>query len=364
MMRDKTEQEAKELAFQLGDRYISIQETSEGYDYTIYDMDFRELDGGVYDDPDMTIKEVLSEIELDLKEPMHRTKLEGNIYSYDELIPVNFEELTEKAEYAEMHWLEKHTKRIAEERRTVEKFKAKTNEMFHEINGLAQEDIELNVYFYLQSKIDWYQMPIELVGLAIYGSRCRGLEREGSDLDIVVEYTGSETEDDLFNAFNEDGFMIGGVKVDINPITEEKTGTLGVYLPKAETFMAKKQAVQQKEKESIVTFTVSECSEFHNLGEYHENIESIDKAISIFNKIPPGRMNGIPGIGINIHITGTKAYEDISTDILCGRTIDLGILEYMPEIAANHNAMAAIEDMIARLPDVEVVGSLEKWKTV
>lgn len=186
MMRDKTEQEAKELAFQLGDRYISIQETSEGYDYTIYDMDFRELDGGVYDDPDMTIKEVLSEIELDLKEPMHRTKLEGNIYSYDELIPVNFEELTEKAEYAEMHWLEKHTKRIAEERRTVEKFKAKTNEMFHEINGLAQEDIELNVYFYLQSKIDWYQMPIELVGLAIYGSRCRGLEREGSDLDIVV----------------------------------------------------------------------------------------------------------------------------------------------------------------------------------
>ena len=234
MMRDKTEQEAKELAFQLGDRYISIQETSEGYDYTIYDMDFRELDGGVYDDPDMTIKEVLSEIELDLKEPMHRTKLEGNIYSYDELIPVNFEELTEKAEYAEMHWLEKHTKRIAEERRTVEKFKAKTNEMFHEINGLAQEDIELNVYFYLQSKIDWYQMPIELVGLAIYGSRCRGLEREGSDLDIVVEYTGSETEDDLFNAFNEDGFMIGGVKVDINPITEEKTGTLGVYLPKCQ----------------------------------------------------------------------------------------------------------------------------------
>lgn len=357
MMIGKTEgQEVKELAFQLGNRYISIQETSEGYDYTIYDMNYRELDGGVYDNPDMTIREALSEIELELKEPMHRTKLEGNIHSYDELIPINFEELSEKAEYAEMHWLEEHTKRIAEEHRIVEKFKAKTKEMFHKINGLTQEDIELNVYSYLQSKIDWYQMSIELVELAIYGSRCRGMEKEGSDLDIVVEYTGSEREDDLFNAFNEDGFMIGGVKVDINPITEEKTGTLGFYLPMAEAFLT--------EKRSIITFTVSECSEFHGLGEYHENIESIDKAISIFNKIPPRRMNGIPSIGINIHEVGTESHEDTSIDILCGSTVDLEVLDYMPEITNNHKAIAAIEDMIARLPNVEVVGSLERWKTV
>ncbi len=36
------------------------------------------------------------------------------------------------------------------------------------------------------------------------------------------QYKGKEHEDDLFNAFNEDGLMIGGVKVDINPITEGK----------------------------------------------------------------------------------------------------------------------------------------------
>lgn len=49
-------QETKELAFQLGDRYICIQETSEGYDYTIYDMNYLELDGGVYDNPNITIR--------------------------------------------------------------------------------------------------------------------------------------------------------------------------------------------------------------------------------------------------------------------------------------------------------------------
>ena len=63
------------------------------------------------------------------------------------------------------------------------------------------------------------------------------MEKEGSDLDIVVEYTGHKAEDDLFNIFNEDGLMIGGIKVDINPITEEKTGTLGSYLQMAETLL-------------------------------------------------------------------------------------------------------------------------------
>lgn len=241
MTKRSEEFEETELAFQLADRYICIQESSEGYDYTIYDMNYRELDGGVYDNPNISIIEALYEIELDLKEPMHRSKLEGSIRSYDKLIPIDFEALRENVEYTEMDWLKNHAKKTAEEHRVVEEFKAKTSERFHKINGLTQEDIELNVYAYLQSKIDEYQIAINLVGIAIYGSRCRGLEKEGSDLDIVVEYTGHKAEDDLFNIFNEDGLMIGGIKVDINPITEEKTGTLGSYLQMAETLLEEEQ---------------------------------------------------------------------------------------------------------------------------
>lgn len=356
-------QETKELAFQLGDRYICIQETSEGYDYTIYDMNYLELDGGVYDNPDITIREALSEIELDLKEPIHCSKLEGNIHFYDELIPMDFEELTEKVENAEMNRFKEHTRAIEEERRAVDEFKVTTSKMFHEINGLTPEDIELNVCSYLQSKIDQYQISVKIIGVAIYGSRCRGMERESSDLDIVVEYIGYETEDNLFNIFNEDGFMIGGVKIDINPITEEKTGTLGEYLQVAEAFLLEKQANQSEKGQTIVTYTVAECSEFHGLGEFHENIESADKAISIFNRIPPERMNGIPGIGINVHVAGTESYEDVSIDILVGGIVDLEILDYVPEITNNPKAITAIEDLIAKLPDTEVRGSLEGWKT-
>ena len=362
--------EETELAFRLADRYISIQEATEGYDYTIYDMNYRELDGGVYDNPDITIRQALDEIVTDLKEPMHRSELEGNIHTYDELIPIDYDELTEKAEQEAKHGIENRIRKEAEERKTVADFKARTEELFHGINGQTQEDIELSVYAYLQSKIDEYGINIELVDAAVSGSRCRGLEEAASDLDVVVEYRGRESEDDLFNAFNEDGFTIGGVKVDINPITEGKTGTLGEYLPGVEAYLAEKRAAlqekaaeqAQEEKQTVVTLTVAECGEFHNFGEYHENIAGVEEAIAIFNRIPPERMNGIPSIGINIHTEGTESYEDTQMDIVSGRVADLEILDYVPDITDNPKAVEVIAELIDKLPDIEVRGSLEKWQ--
>lgn len=93
---DASGREETELAFQLADRYISIQEASEGYDYTIYDMGYWKLDGGVYDNPDITIRQALDEIVADLKEPAHRSALEGNIQADDELIPIDYDGLMEK----------------------------------------------------------------------------------------------------------------------------------------------------------------------------------------------------------------------------------------------------------------------------
>lgn len=460
-----TEKQETELAFQLADRYISIQEVSDGYDYTIYDMDYRELDGGVYDNPDITIRQALDEIVADLKEPTHRGELEGSIQADDELIPIDYDGLMEKAEQAEKEHLEERIKNEvpeAAESKVIADFKAKTEELFNGINGHTQEDIELDVYAYLQSKIDEYEMDIELVDVVVSGSRCRGLEKADSDLDVVVEYKGREREDDLFNTFNEDGFMIGGVRVDINPITEGKTGTLAEYLPGVEAYLegvrkAREQeprsifsirmndeerffentssldadalckaygecelpfvemgkygrwidigefaAIQQSdrlafsvefndktdeitifdgenfeykglretvypdqaEKDIKITLTVAECGEFHNLGEYHEDIAGVEEAVAIFNSIPPERRNGIPSIGINIHTEGTEPYEDVQMDIVSGKVIDLEMLEYYPEITGNQKALAVISELINKFPDAEVRGSLDKWLPV
>ena len=367
------DREETELAFRLADRYISIQEATEGYDYTIYDMDYRELDGGVYDNPDITIRQALDEIVTDLKEPAHRSSLEGSIRTDDELIPIDYDGLIEKAEQAAKEHLEERIRTEvpeAAESKVIADFKARTEELFNPVNGQTQEDIEMSVYAYLQSKIDEYGMDVELVDMAVTGSRCRGLEEPVSDLDVAVEYRGGENEDTLFNAFNEDGFTIGGVKVDINPITEGKTGTLGEYLPGVEAYLAEKRAAlqekaaeqAQEEKQTVVTLTVAECGEFHNFGEYHENIAGVEEAIAIFNRIPPERMNGIPSIGINIHTEGTESYEDTQMDIVSGRVADLEILDYVPDITDNPKAIGVIAELIDKLPDIEVRGSLEKWQ--
>ena len=343
--------EPEQMAFAVKDKFVSIQTCTEGYDYSIYHADYSLFDGGVYDNPDISIHAALRDI------------LEDIGAKRSELVPLDYDELTEKAEAVEQAKIE--------EKRIVSNFREKTNEMFHEINGQTSEDVEQTAYAYIKSKIDEYEIDVEIVDVIVSGSRCRGLESENSDIDIVVEYKGSEHEDTLFNAFNEDALMIGGIKVDINPITEGKTGTLATYLPGVESYLAKKKAFMEKEtvkeqepeeKKTVVTLTVAECGEFHNMGEYHEGIASVDEALAIFHQIPPERMNGIPGIGINVHTEGTESYQDTTIDIVSGKIADLEVLDYVPDISDDPKALEMITELIDKLPDIEVRGSLEKWQ--
>ena len=46
-----------ELAYQIGDRYFVIQMSEDGYDYTFYSAELEVIDGGNYDDPDISIRE-------------------------------------------------------------------------------------------------------------------------------------------------------------------------------------------------------------------------------------------------------------------------------------------------------------------
>lgn len=72
--------------------------------------------------------------------------------------------------------------------------------------------------------------------LEIHGSRGRGTARPDSDLDVVVEYEGSLREDDAFNFLNEDPLIYNGIKVDVNPIRKQETGTLQDYMVKSRKY--------------------------------------------------------------------------------------------------------------------------------
>ena len=350
----ESEQET-ELAFSIADRFISIQEVDGGYDYSIMGADYKEIDGGIYDNPDVTIREALHDILEDLKSQPDYNGAKGNIQREDELIPMDYDGLMEKAEEANRIIPESTPSSV------VADFKAKTGELFHDISEMNPEEIEETVKCHVQAKIEEYDINATIEDVAVTGSRCRGLEHEGSDLDVVVELSTAEREDDLFNVFNEDGLHIGEVKVDINPITAQRTGTLESYLPQVEEYLEGVRQVREQEKESAeVTLTVSECGEFHNLGECYENITTVDEAIAIWKQIPSERMNGIPAIGINILGRGAEPYEDYEIDVLSGKRIDLGVLDYVPDIKNNPQAMEVITELVAKLPDMEIDGVMSE----
>lgn len=359
--------EETELAFQIADRYISIQEVDGGYDYSIMGADYKEIDGGVYDNPDVTIREALTDIVDDLKAAPDHNGAKGSIMDNDEQIPIDYDGLMEKVE--EVNEVVPKN----QERSIITDFRAKTNEVLHDISEMNPAEIEETIKCHVQAKIDEYDIDATIIDAVVVGSRCRGLEKDSSDLDVVVELSTNEREDDLFNAFNEDGLHIGEVKVDINPITAQRTGTLETYLPQAEKYLEsirqeREQELKQQmhtqgemEKEEVeVTLMVSECGEFHNLGEFYENISTVEEAIAIWKQIPPERMHGIPAIGINVHRPGEESYMDDEVDLLSGNRIDLEILEYIPSITGEPRAMEVIAELVAKLPEMEIDGAMSE----
>ena len=81
-------EEEKGYACETGKGYFAIQETEGGYDYTFYDQDYKALDGGVYENPDIPIWEAAEEILADEGIPS------------EEMVTVGYGWLMEKAERA------------------------------------------------------------------------------------------------------------------------------------------------------------------------------------------------------------------------------------------------------------------------
>lgn len=202
-----------EMVFSIGDRYIYIQDATEGYDYTIYGSDMKEIDGGVYDDPDISIYEALDEIVADLWEYPDGNIVKGSVRKDSPLVPVNLDELEEAVE------------------------------------------------------------------------RSR-------------------------------------------------------YVPPK------------------ITYTVAECGEFHSMGRYRDDVENVNEAIALWNDYREGTLNGVPSIGILLHTQGQSERDDAQVDLVSGKTMDLDMIRYYPEINTEETAIQKICELVENLHDVEVIGKV------
>lgn len=331
--------------------------------------------------------------------------------------------------------------RTEQQKKMIAGFREKTETYFRPVEGMNATEVEDAVRDYLMDTIRRQDLLIQIGEVMVYGSRCRGTEKTTSDIDIVVEYKGDIREDDLFNLFHEDEFLLGNHKVDINPIQADKSGNIAEFLQQATIYMESEMVfsignryiyiqnategydytiygLDMKEidggvyddsdisiyealdeivadlreypdgnivkgsvrkdsplvpvnldefEEAVersqyvppkITYTVAECGEFHSMGRYRDDIENVNEAITLWNEYKKGTLNGVPSIGILVHTPGQTELEDAQVDLVSGKTMDLDMIRYYPEINTEEAAIQKICELVENLHDVEVVGKV------
>lgn len=82
----------EQMAWKVGkDHYLILQTCDDGWDYTLYDKNFKEIDGGQLDMPELSMQEARSEILNDFD------------LGKKDLVVADYDEVVERAEAVEKH---------------------------------------------------------------------------------------------------------------------------------------------------------------------------------------------------------------------------------------------------------------------
>lgn len=342
-----------EIAYHLesAGRYFTIQTVSEGYDYTFYDNHFREQDGGVYDNPDVTIQAAIEDI------------LEDEGLSLASCKVMDYEELQERIDQAEKdrpltaesithlkgrsHAYDAQTREsvyefdcMVEGKPAVLTYSTGQREYFYSpLSGRGEMEKIFSIH--TEGEDIWDRMPepelskLEtiLAGEAEAFLVEESIAQAASIYDLKeVDYglmerentsmTGEQKEK-IWDAMNRKGVSIlessianvksreellivraalqeaqGIVDEDSYKVLLDETGKLETELGFGLTIPLTPGAPEAR-KEPTLSFFVAECMEFPVLGECHE-VQTFAEAVKIYETIPDERRNGIKGIGFNL----------------------------------------------------------------
>ena len=310
--------------------YLTIQATEEGYSFIFYDSDLHEIQGGDYDNPDASIQEAAYEI---LKSE-RMDDLECVKVDYKE-----FEEMTIQ-----------HSKDLLQEGELRATSEIGRNELA--LNSLSRAEVERGVLYHAQAVLEdmGMEQKVELLAARVYGSRSRqDLYREDSDLDVVLSYKGDIREDSFFNALNEFGIAMAGIRVDINPIAEERI-TLAEYIKESEKYLD-----QQEIKKLAVD--LDNFSYDVDTYEYNDTVENREEQVE---KLTEDILNKKTE-AIKDWLLEVSEESDIDSDVITARSLlsrledteRLSIFDKQPE---QEQPEATISFYVAECMEFPVMG--------
>ena len=96
--------------------------------------------------------------------------------------------------------------------------------IYYNLNGeiFSESDLINIVKEDLRVIIEENNLDVEIEAIELIGSYMRGENVSGSDLDVLVQYSGDISDDSLFNILAEEDLSLNGIKIDINPINSAK----------------------------------------------------------------------------------------------------------------------------------------------
>lgn len=356
----------EELAYRIGDQFFAIQVATEGYDYSFYDKEYKLMDGGILDNPDISMREAVQDI------------LEDEGLDQLERIPVDYDELLEKAEEVEAEILQE-----ARSQRKRGSAISDHTEAEAGLNGMSRSEIEETVWAIAQAEIIENDLDARIQAVRVYGSRTRdGLYKEDSDVDVVIAYEGTVREDDLFSVLNEAGYKVGNMRVDMNPIRPDKTGTLEDFLEKSERYLDEKTEqmkargeykplakVEELEeanynmidnvlnnmppkKEPYLEYYAAECDEYHSLGKIYKST-NLDEILAKYREIidDPTLSYYGNGMGIIYRDPNDTFYDEAEISLVSRKSIRGDNLDDVAFLAALPMVHEALEKIVEAFPD-------------
>ena len=356
----------EELAYRIGDQYFAIQIVTEGYDYSFYDKEYKLMDGGILDDPNISMGQAVQDILVD----------EG--LDQLERIPVDYDELQEKVEEVEAEILQEARSQGKRVPVISDHTEAEAG-----LNGMSRSENEETVWAIAQAEIIENNLDARIQAVRVYGSRIRdGLYKEDSDVDVVIAYEGTVREDDLCSALNEAGYKVGNMRVDMNPIRPDKTGSLEDFLEKSERYLDEKTEqmkargeykplakVEELEeanynmidnvlnnmppkKEPYLEYYAAECDEYHSLGKIYKST-NLDEILAKYREIIDDPTLSYYGNGMGIIYRGPNDtfYDEAEVSLVSRKSIRGDSLDDVAFLAALPMVHEALEKIVEAFPD-------------
>ena len=237
--------------------YFYIQTTAEGwFDYTFYDRKYRELDGGSYENTDISIQEAVEALLNEEKIMLAQCHVVCWNDFMEAVTEVGQREIQGKIEMPLTSGI-------------TEKEKA--------LGDMSRSAIEETVLCYAQAQLEdmGLEDEVKLNAARVYGSRTRaGLYNNGSDLDVVLFYTGNIREDDFFSALHKAGMAIAGIPLDITPVSENRTYTMEEYMKNAEKYLDDKELKK-------LAYDIDQFLNEFDLYEYRDTVEDREENVEM-----------------------------------------------------------------------------------